>query len=131
MSMKSLETIREMLCYELDDITDKGEMSAGMLDTVDKIAHAIKNIDKVMESEGGYSNDYSRDGNYSRNGEWYAMGNSNRGNSYRRDSMGRYSRRYSRDGADLKSRLEDLMSEAETDKEREAVRKALSMIDKQ
>lgn len=125
MSMKSLETIRDMLCYELDDIAEKNEMSAGMLDTVDKIAHAIKNIDKVMESEGGYSNDYSR------NGEWYAMGNSNRGNSYRRDSMGRYSRRYSRDGADLKSRLEDLMSEAETDKEREAVRKALSMIDKQ
>lgn len=119
MSMKSLETIRDMLCYEMDDIAEKGEMSAGMLDTVDKIAHAIKNIDKVMENEGGYSMNYSRDG------EWYAMGN--RGNSYRRDSMGRYSRRYSRHG-DISERLEDMMNEAESEKEKEALRKAISMM---
>lgn len=126
MSMKSLETIRDMLCYELDDIAEKNEMSAGMLDTVDKIAHAIKNIDKVMESEGGYSNSYTRNGgDYSRDGEWYAMGN--RGNSYRRDSMGRYSRRYSRHG-DISERLEEMMNEAESEKEKDALRKAISMM---
>ena len=119
MSIKSLETIREMLCYELDEIAEKNEMSAGTLDTVDKIAHAIKNIDKVMDSEYGYSN--------SRDGDWYAMGNYGRGNSYRRDSMGRYSRRYSRHG-DITERLEEMMNEAESEKEKEALRKAISMM---
>ena len=57
------------------------EMSAGALDTIDKLAHAIKNLDKIIEHED-YSGDYMpmRDRSYAR----------------RRDAMGRYSSRYDR-----------------------------------
>ncbi|MBQ6264877.1 MAG: hypothetical protein IJK60_05450 [Clostridia bacterium] len=135
MSEKTLEKIRDMLCYELDDVVEGNQFSIGMLDSIDKIVHTIKNIDRIMESEGGYSmnGDYSRD-NYSRNGGYsreggYSRDNYSNGNSYRRDSMGRYARRYSRDGAEVKSRLEEMMNEAENDKEREAIRKAVTMLE--
>lgn len=77
--MKSLEKLKDMLCEELDKIGKKGELSAGMLETVHKLTDTIKNIDKIemyeqYEEEGGNS---------------YARG---RGRNARRDSMGRYSR---------------------------------------
>ena len=86
MSEKMYE-LREILCEELDKLAPRGELSAGELETAHKITDTIKNIDKIcmMEEDGGYSGD----------GEWEAMGNYSRGNSYRRqsrDSMGRYSR---------------------------------------
>lgn len=75
--MQSLEKIKGMLCDELDEIAEKGELTAGALDTVDKITHTLKNINKIMECEE--DPEYSR---YSRGGDWNASG--------------RYSRRYSR-----------------------------------
>lgn len=76
MSMKSLEMIREMLCDELDEIAEKGELSAGTLDTVDKITHTVKNLDKIIECE--------EEKGYSRAGEWNAAGRySRRGYSRR------------------------------------------------
>lgn len=77
--MHKLEELREMLMEELEKCSDKGELSAGSLEVIDKLAHAIKSIDTIMAmEEGGYSNDYS-----------YARG---RGRGARRDTMGRYSR---------------------------------------
>ena len=76
--------LRHMLTKELDEITDKGELSAGVLETVDKLTHAIKSIDTIVAmEESGYSHGY-RHHRYDPEYE---------GRSYaRRDSMGRYSR---------------------------------------
>lgn len=72
--MQKMEELRDMLCKELDKITQKGELSTGSLDVIDKLTHSIKSIDTIMAMEdAGYSND----------GYSYAR---------RRDSMGRYSR---------------------------------------
>lgn len=79
--MKEMYELREKLCNELKEYGNK-EMSAGSLDVIDKLAHAIKNIDKILESDEGYSNR----GEYSRNDY--------RGHSYRRS---RYSSRYDDD----------------------------------
>lgn len=65
--MKELHELREKLCDELKGYGKK-EMTAGSLDVIDKLAHAVKNIDKII-NESGYSN--------------------------KRDSMGRYARNYS------------------------------------
>ena len=74
-----MHELREMLVDELNKCTQKGELSPGSLDVVDKLTHSIKSIDTILAMEdAGYSNDYS-----------YA-----RGRGARRDSMGRYSRRY-------------------------------------
>jgi hypothetical protein len=60
--MNEIYDLRKKLCDELKEYGKK-EMSAGALDVVDKLAHAIKNIDKIIErgeySNGRYSRGYS------------------------------------------------------------------------
>jgi hypothetical protein len=78
--MSEMYELRDKLCDELKSYGKK-EMSAGSLDVVDKLAHAIKNIDKIIENdEEGYSGRYPHE-----------YGRSYRGR--KRDSMGRYSSR--------------------------------------
>ena len=99
--MHKMYELRDMLMEELEKCTDKGELSAGSLDIVDKLTRSIKSIDTILAMEdAGYSND-----DYSYRGYSYARGRRNA----RRDSMGRYSRRgYSRDNRELIDQLHDL-----------------------
>ena len=78
--MNELYELKDTLCKELEEYGRKKDMKAGDLDVVDKLAHTIKNLDKVIEN---YSDDYS--------GE-YSMA---RGRNANRDSRGRYSGEYS------------------------------------
>ena len=124
MNMKHLDALKDMLCEELEEITRKGELSAGDLDTAHKLTDTIKNIDKIQMLE---------DGDYSRTGEWEAdmRGTYGRGSSYRgrrRDSMGRYSRTDAREH--MRSTLEDMMHDADDDKTREAIRRSMEQIDR-
>ena len=112
--MHELYELKDMLCKELKEYGEKGELTAGSLDTIDKLAHAMKNLDRVIEAyedDGEYSGrsypdgmggSYAR-GRYSREGRSYARGRMNA----RRDSMGRYSRD---DG--MVEELRDLMKDA-------------------
>lgn len=92
--MHALEELREMLMEELEKCSKKGELSAGSLDVIDKMTHAVKSIDTIMAMEdAGYSNE---------SGYSYARGNGRgRGSNAKRDSMGRYSSRgsYNYDGS--------------------------------
>ena len=136
MSNKMYE-LRDILCEELDKIADRGELSAGELETAQKLTDTIKNIDKIsmMEEDGGYSGD----------GEWEAMGNYGRGSSYRnRDSMGRYSRnnrysmrgRYNRNGYSMAGEIDNIAMQIEelmnsgniTAAQKTAYKKALDMM---
>ena len=76
--MNELHELKEKLCDELKEYAHK-EMSAGSLDVIDKLAHAIKNLDKVVDGHEGYSGRYND-------------GRSYNDRSYGRDSRGRYSR---------------------------------------
>ena len=128
--MDELYKLKEMLCKELEEYGSKGDMTAGTLDVVDKLAHALKNLDKVIEAkeeEVEYSNRAYPDGmggSY-RNGRGgsYRGGSYNDGGSYargrmnaRRDSMGRYSGEgYSRHGGmvdELREMIQDAPNEA-------------------
>ena len=73
--MHKMKELRDMLCKELESLANRGELSSGSLDAVDKLTHSIKSIDTIMAMEG-----YSNDGSYAR------------GRYANRDSMGRYSR---------------------------------------
>lgn len=103
--MKELHELKDMLCDELMKYGQKGELTTGSLDVVDKLAHTIKNLDKIIEK---YGDDYSGMYPYS----WDDDG-SYRGRSYaqRRDSMGRYSSRYSNRYSNRYSRHGDMISE--------------------
>lgn len=92
--MAKYEKIKEMLCEELDNVTKKGELSAGSLEIIDKLTHSIKSLATIiaMEESSGYSGrEYSRTydgGNMNGN----SMTGDYSGARRKRDSMGRYSR---------------------------------------
>lgn len=129
--MKALYDLKDKLQDELDEIARKPEMGAGDLELVHKLTDTIKNIDKICALE--------EDGGYSRGGDWEAdmRGTYGRGSSYRgqrRDSRGRYSREgrmYSRDGAKdrMMDHLEDMLQEAGSEKEREAIRRCMNQLE--
>lgn len=138
-----LEKIKNMLCEELEEIANKGELSSGSLDTIHKLTDTIKNIDKIemLEEDGGYSQgggDWEARGTYGRHGYHHENsydggmrgGYHDGGNSYRgrkRDSMGRYSKD---DGKDhMIKKLHEMMDDAESEKEREAIRRCIQQIE--
>lgn len=112
--MQTIYELKDMLCEELDEYGTKGHLDVGDLEIVDKLAHAIKNIDKIimakeysfddgvsMRDNRPYRMDGGRDRRYSR--ENYS---SRRGN--------RYSRRYSMaDKETLVEELRDVMDMAD------------------
>lgn len=148
MGKMTMEKLRGMLCDELDEITKKGELSAGSLDTVDKLTHSIKSIDSIL-MYGEYSEDGYEDGR-SYGGNSYARG---RGRNARRDSMGRYSsdgryndggyserRGYRRDNRgsmysmdeakeNITEKLHEVLDEAPNEKIRNAIHRLINQID--
>jgi hypothetical protein len=141
--MHELYQLKEMLCKELEEYGSKGDLSAGSLEIVDKLAHALKNLDRIIETKEEESGEeysgamYRRGGSYryddgmmtggSYRGGSYARGDARgRGSNARRDSMGRYSSRgYSRaegDMAEIVEELKGMMSDLPEDKQREVQR---------
>ena len=138
--MEYMYELKDKLCKELDEIARKPEMGAGDLEIIHKLTDTIKNLDKIEMLE---------DGGYSQAGDWEAdmRGTYGRGSSYRgrkRDSMGRYSRdgrtmrggyrdgrMYSNADAkdDMMAQMEDLMSKAGSEREREAIRRCMSQLE--
>lgn len=138
--MKVYDDIKNMLCDELEEIAKKKELTTNSLEVLYKGVDILKDISTIeaMEQEYGYSNDgysgrmpvYMYD-----DGSSYARG---RGRYAQRDSMGRYAdghdysrdnysrEGYSRDG--MKDELRMMMDRARTDKEREALRKAMDSM---
>lgn len=129
---------KDMLKKELDDIVKKGELSAGSLETIDKLLDSIKNACKIIMYEE-YSDDegeYSRRGGSMIDGD-YSMARG-RGSNARRDAMGRYSRRgrYIRDGysydegKDEKVQiLREMMNEVGSDEERRTIQKIIRRME--
>lgn len=50
--MEALYKLKDMLCEELEEYGRKGELSAGSLDIVDKLSHALKSLTTVIAMEG-------------------------------------------------------------------------------
>ena len=123
--MHELYELKDMLMKELEEYGSKGELSAGTLDIVDKLAHATKNLCKIIDeyddgNSGYYPMAYENRGGNSRR--------SYRGSYQRRDSMGRYSRNYSRDGG-LVEELRELMQEAPDDRTRQEFQKFITKME--
>ena len=122
--MHALYDLKDKLCKELEEYGKKGDLSAGSLDVVDKLAHTIKNLDKIIEvyEDEDYSN-YG--GSYDYRGRSYAR---------RRDSMGRYSRDgYPRDGysrtGDIAEKLRALANEAPDERSRKEIHDLISRME--
>ena len=101
--MKELYELRDKLCDELKSYGKK-DMSTGSLDVVDKLAHAVKNIDKIIDAGEGYS-----------------------GRS--RDSRGRYSRGGYSYHSDMLGELRHLMNEAPNDETRHEFQRFINKME--
>ncbi len=138
--MENMEKLCKLLDCEMDKIAAKPELNDAMLSNLYKLVDVKKDLleieKKEMELEGGEmesGNSYRMYPIYSRGG------NSNNGgmNSYRRGGNsnrrgGRYyNDGYSMDGGDdVLGYLEDAMSHAQNEQEREAIRQAMMKLDR-
>lgn len=144
--MHDIYQLKEMLMDELKEFGKKGELTAGSLETVDKLSHAVKNLCKIIEAyeeeeeysmagDGSYR--YPDDGSYARGGR-DGRGGSYRGGSYargrgrnaRRDSMGRYSSEgYSRAAEEMVDQLREMMEEAPDEQTRMEIQKLMKKLE--
>lgn len=130
--MHKLYDLKEILCEELENYASRGQLDMGSLDVVDKLAHALKNVNKIIDGEAGYSRNSYDEGGYGR-----YDGNANRSmrsmrsyrNSYKRDSMGRYARSYSQAADDMAQQLREMMEDAPDDQMRQRIEKLLHEIE--
>lgn len=140
--MDAVYDLKDMLCEELEEYGKKDKLDVGGLEIVDKLAHTIKNLDKIIETyeDDGYSEAYY-DGSYEGTGNMggnmggtsrrYAMRRysgargDGRGRNARRDSMGRYSR----DGKMMAQELRELMEDAPDERIKMELQKVIQKVE--
>ena len=84
-NIMKFENLKHMLCEELKEFEEKGNLSESSLEIIWRLSDTIKNLGKVeLLEEEGYSKAYMHDDEMS-----HRRG---RGANAKRDSMGRYSR---------------------------------------
>lgn len=155
--MREVYDLKDKLCKDLAEYGRKDNLSMSDLDVVDKLAHAIKNIGKVIEDYEeeysdesyrgeAYEGDSSRGDSYRRgyyrgggrsygDGGYYGRDSYNDGTSYargrnaRRDSRGRYvSEGYSRNADDANEKLRRMMEEAPDEKTKEELQRMMTKL---
>lgn len=132
MAHEYLTELKGKLMKELRHYSE-AEINASNLGIIDTLAHAAKNVCKLIDAEeekdGGFSYREGmsrRDGGSSnRMGKSYDDGSYDEGGSYRRkrDSMGRYSR------TGMIDHLRELMESAPDERTREKLRQMIGDLD--
>jgi hypothetical protein len=147
-----MHKLKEKIKNELMEHEEKakksrdGKLSPGELQVVHMLSDTLKNLYKIDALEGGqseatdfmgegkmYGHSYGRMGNpiyFRDDGMNYDGSSYDDGASYarRRDSMGRYSRD---DGkSHMKEKLRAMMEDSDNDRDREAIRRCMSEIDR-
>lgn len=106
-----MHELKEMLCQRLKDYGRKGSLTSSDLEQVHLLTDTVKNIGKIEMQKG-----YSERGSYGYDYD----------NSYKRDSMGRYSRSY---GDDMSERIEHMMHDPNTTaRDKDALRRAMDLL---
>ena len=128
--MRHLYELRDMLMEELNPIISKGDLTAGSLETIDKLTHSIKSIDTIiaMHEAGDYSYDgmsYADRRTRDSRGRYSSDSGTMNNGSYRGYSR-RYNRGYSgNDKQEVIEELRDLMNQASDSKTRQAIKQAI------
>lgn len=155
--MHTYYELKDMLKKELDQIVKKGELSAGSLETIDKLLNSIKNACKITMYEEYAEDGYSyADSDMDMSNYSYARGGNGRGRgpNANRDSMGRYSseggysnarsgrdgrggysrRGYSYDDGEKQEKVEmlrEMMNEVGSEEERRALQKIIRRMEQE
>lgn len=121
--MRVYEDICDMLHAELEQIAQKRELTSSALEIMDKAVDIVKDIKTIEAMEkSGYSERYMYGDTM---GYGYDTGNNYSNASYnrKRDSMGRYSR-----DTQITSQLQQMMSNAQSEQEKEMIRKWMGEV---
>ena len=134
--MHDIYRLKENLCKELEMFGKSDSITSSSLDTIDKLAHTIKNLDKILMSKeeeeysmrgyGSYEGGSNRSmrGMYSRDGYYYDDG----GMSGRRGraANGRF---VSRDGSELARKMREMMEDAPDENTRREIQKLADKVE--
>lgn len=136
MGSRSMENLKRMICKEIDELAEKGEMSPGDLDVINKLVITKEKLLRIEEIEEdlGYSEDgeWTANGSYGRGSSYTGTNSYGRGGSYARggNSYAR-GRRYSRDGysraaEDIKERMMDMLNSGDfTSSQRQSIQRMI------
>ena len=102
--MHDLYKLRDMLCDELEVFGRTGDLTLSSLETIDKLAHAAKNVIKVINSCDANNKSLARG----------------------RDRMGRF---VSRDASEMVHKLREMMDEAPDDASRREIQKLIDKME--
>jgi len=106
--MKELQELKERLIDELKDYGRK-DLSGSNLEVIDKLAHAAKNVCKIIESDDGYSGRYMP----------WAYDDGTRAYGRKRDGYSRH---------DITDKLRELMGEANDERTRTEIRRLIDRM---
>lgn len=132
MEARTSKRAKEMLCHEIERIVSEGELK-GRLADLHMLTDTLKNFYKIEMAEEYGADDYSHDGSYER-GRRYSHESGSYGGSYEGSPSGRrrhYVRgHYSYDDGkgEFEGKLEELMRDAPTEKDREAIRRCMNLM---
>lgn len=133
--MHKLYELKETLVKELERYADNQTLDLQTLDVIDKLAHAGKNVCKIIETceEEQYSEamnggsyrsmpHFRMAGSYANDGSYgsYARG---RGAGAKRDSMGRYT-----SAGDFRADLQELTNNAPNEQVRQRLMETMNMM---
>ena len=124
--MQELHRLKERLCKELNEYGSRDRLDVGSLDVIDKLAHTIKNLDKIIEKSemSGYSGRTMR-ATYS-----YGMDNGYSGRSYPDAHMPYSGNRYSYGtNGTLVDELRRLMNEAPDERTKSEFREFIAKME--
>ena len=124
------DKIRNLVECEIDKISQKDQLTENSLAILDKLVDIRKDLDTLEMNDGiaEYYEDWN-DGNSYRGGNSYRRGYA-RGNSYARGRSYRGGRGYSyHNGDDAIDHLHMALESAQSDSERDAIRKLIDKMD--
>lgn len=139
--MSLYNDVRDLVEEEIEKITKKDTLDEKCLEYLYKLMDISKDVETVTAMQAEY--DSGMNGGYSNRMYPHYMNEGMRGGNSYRGNGGRYSNMdggsyyggsrgngmgYSRTGGDIMTRLETMMAEAPTEREREAIRRALEQM---
>lgn len=128
--MQKLQELRDMLCKELESLPDRGKLDTTGLQKADMLAHTIKNLDKITEKDGYSGNRYYY-GERQRDSMGRYVGDASDGRGGYNDRGGYssgyhdYAMDYSRDMADIKGELTEIMNSTDSPRTRQSLKQII------
>lgn len=135
--MHELYELKETLCKELEEYGQKNDITASSLEVIDKLAHAVKNIGKIIEMYEEEDEEYSMEnrGSYRRGGRMSRDGGGSyaydmRGGRNNRRGGGRNRRSYAdgRSSEMMIEQLEDMMDDAPNERTKQEIQRLVTKM---